>query len=194
MIIERQDFLFNWYKKMPNWLKWITFIPLSGLISAVLLIPYRLAVALFLQGIPSYVVQSIYSPIIAVYYLLAIYFLSPKANKKIYIILVALRALFLLSFIGAPILSYFGTEMVYDKTFFSEFFGEILTLLASIILYKKLDNIDYLGVKAFFKNTFYGAIFVIVAMLIDIGLEFLSQIPIIGKFFQFIRFWRHNAM
>lgn len=191
MNTQNKTFLFDWYKKLPRWGQWVLFIPLSEAISIGLWLPINLVA----QGIgPLKIITGFVHPaLVQSYFLMAVYFLVPKAEKKCLLILIIIRSLFITAFLGAPILSLLGADMEYDFVFFQEFIAEMLTLYVSILIYKKIEQLSLETTKVILQKTFYFTIFVVGSVAIYYLLNFLSTLPYIGWFFRFIQHMRETV-
>ncbi|MCK5608730.1 hypothetical protein KAR91_43030 [Candidatus Pacearchaeota archaeon] len=189
---REKEFLFSWYGKLPTWAKWLLFFPMANLIAMFLFFPIGL-LKQSATGFIHVILGLIHSPIVEIYFLLCSKYLVPNYRKKTILILIILRALFLLAFIGQPILIYLGVDMTYDAVYFAEFGAEILVLLAAIKIYKEFDNISLGGTRKLLLYTVYAYLFLMCSLLIEVTLEFLSKMPIIGGLFEYLRHLRNNV-
>lgn len=126
------------YNKLPEWLRWVLFLPISFLFSIILWFFMNSAGRYI--GAYEFVLAILHPTIVQVLFLILIFYTVPKSKLKWVIAFIVLRSLFLVFFIAQFILSLLGTEMIYDWIFFKELIGEILTLFASIVTYKELKK------------------------------------------------------
>jgi hypothetical protein len=126
------------YNKLPEWLRWVLFLPISFVFSIILWFFMNSAGRYI--GAYEFVLAILHPVIVQVLFLVLIFYTVPKSKLKWVIAFIVLRSLFLVFFIAQPILSLLGTEMIYDWIFFKELIGEVLTLFASIVTYKELKK------------------------------------------------------
>ncbi len=91
-------------------------------------------------GAYEFVLEIAHPVIVQVAFLYLIFLTVPQGKLKWVKILIIIRSLFLIFFIAQPILNYLGANIPYDWTFLKELAGEIITLIASISLFKELKN------------------------------------------------------
>jgi hypothetical protein len=88
----------------------------------------------------SFVIEILHPVVVQVLFLYLVFFTVPQGELMWVKILIMLRALFLIIFITHPVLNFMGAGLPYDMKFFEGFIGEILTLIASIWLFRELKN------------------------------------------------------
>ncbi len=133
------------YNRLPEWIRWILFLPIS-LVSSIIL--WFFILWFFLT--PSHGVIDIFSfdfvieilhPVVVQVIFLAFIFYTVPRGKLIWVkVLIVIRALILVFFVAQPVLNFMGATLPYDTVFFKDFVGEILTLIASIWLFKELKK------------------------------------------------------
>ena len=124
------------YNKLPEWLRWVLFLPISFIFSIILW--FFMDSAGRYVGAYEFVLAILHPVIVQALFLILIFYTVPKSKLKWVIAFIVLRSLFLVFFIAQPILSLLGTEMIYDWIFFKELIGEIVTLIISIGVYREL--------------------------------------------------------
>ena len=133
------------YNKLPRWLRWILFLPISLISSVALwfiilwffLTPADGSIDIFSFG---FVIEILHPVVVQVIFLALVFFTVPR-GKLIWVkALIMLRALILLFFIAQPVLNFMGADLPYDIEFLKDLIGEILTLAASIWLFRELKN------------------------------------------------------
>ena len=124
------------YNKLPEWLRWILFLPISSIFSIILW--FFMDSAAHYVGAYEFVLAILHPVIVQASFLILIFYTVPRGKLKWVIAFIVLRSLFLVFFIAQPILSLLGTEMIYDWIFFKELIGEIVTLIISIGVYREL--------------------------------------------------------
>ena len=124
------------YNKLPEWLRWILFLPISSIFSIILW--FFMDSAGRHVGAYEFVLAILHPVIVQASFLILIFYTVPRGKLKWVIAFIALRSLFIVFFIAQPILSFLGTEMIYDWIFFKELIGEIVTLIISIGVYREL--------------------------------------------------------
>jgi len=132
------DSLSQRYNKLPEWLCWVLFLPISFIFSIILW--FFMGSAARFVGAYEFVLAILHPVIVQALFLVLIFYTVPKSKLKWVIAFIVFRTLFLVIFIAQPVLSLLGTEMIYDWIFFKELIGEILTLFASIVTYKELKK------------------------------------------------------
>jgi hypothetical protein len=126
------------YNKLPEWLRWVLFLPISFIFSIILW--FFMDSAGRYVGAYEFVLAILHPVIVQALFLILIFYTVPKSKLKWVIAFIVLRSLFLVFFIAQPILSLLGTETIYDWIFFKEIIGEIVTLIISIVVYKELKK------------------------------------------------------
>lgn len=136
------------YLKLPEWFRWIICWPISSL--SAFLIWIALDSSARYIGAYEFVLAVVHPVIIQIIFLYFLFETVPRAKLGIILTGITLRSLFLLIFviqIIAMFLAYFGIikgvinpfEPV-DKIWWKEFIGEVVTIIASISLYKSLRH------------------------------------------------------
>ena len=127
--------------KIPVFLRWLFLFPIYLFFTFIVGIFIRIAV--LAVGLPSPVFHLVFPPIIAVYALHMIYHLAPAIKLKLLIAFIALRSL-LIPLLVNGFYQYQHSQGMDIVLSWSEgwdpFIGEILTLIASIWLYKYLKK------------------------------------------------------
>ncbi|MBA7587389.1 hypothetical protein ES708_29418 [subsurface metagenome] len=126
------------YNKLPEWLRWILFLPISFVFS--IIIWFFIDSAGRYVGAYEFVLAILHPVIVQASFLILIFYTVPKSKLKWVIAFIVLRSLLLVFFVAQPILSLLGTEMIYDWIFFKELIGEIVTLIISIGVYRELKK------------------------------------------------------
>ncbi|MBU4349181.1 hypothetical protein KJ599_02540 [bacterium] len=103
------------YNKLPEWLRWILFLPISFIFSIILW--FFIDSAGRRVGAYEFVLAILHPVIVQAFFLMLIFYTVPKSKLKWVIAFIVLRALFLIFFVAQPILSLLGTEMIYDWIF-----------------------------------------------------------------------------
>ena len=103
------------YNKLPEWLRWVLFLPVSFIFSIILW--FFMDSAACFVGAYEFVFAILDPVIVQVLFLILIFYTVPKDKLKWVIAFIVLRSLFLVFFIAQPILSLLGREMIYDWIF-----------------------------------------------------------------------------
>ena len=133
------------YNKWPEWVRWILFLPISFVFSVALwffilwffLTPADGSIDIFSFG---FVIEILHPVVVQVLFLALVFFTVPR-GKLIWVkTLIILRALILVFFVAQPVLNFMGADLPYDIEFLKDLVGEILTLAASIWLFRELKE------------------------------------------------------
>lgn len=124
------------YNKLPEWVRWVLFLPISA-ISSIILWFFMSSAAQYV-GAFELVLAILHPAVVQALFLALVYYTIPKGKLKFILVLIILRSLFLVFFIASPVLIFFGAEQTFDLIFFKELAGEILALISSVWLYKEL--------------------------------------------------------
>lgn len=127
------------WEKIPAFIRWILLFPIAFLIVAIAGIIIRISI--LAGGLPLPVFNLVFPPIMAVIYLFIMYILAPSIKFKLIIVLIILRSLFIPIFLVGFYFSFQGIEI--DMSWnaqWAPFIGEIITLIASIWIYKYLKE------------------------------------------------------
>lgn len=130
--------LLEWYNKLPEWLRWIIFLPISTILSVIFWL--ILDIAARDMGAFEFVLEIAHPVFFQIFFLLFVFYTVPRGKLKWVLALIIVRSLFLVVFIAQPILIFLGANLKYDWTFVKELTGEIITLIASIKLFKELKG------------------------------------------------------
>jgi len=184
--------ILKWQNKIPLWVKWILFLPISALVTTILFFPFSL-IALLL-GVPEGLIKTIYAIIWQINFLVLVFYTVPKKQIQCLLILTSLRTSFLILFIIGLVISLFDPAL--DFLDFREFVAEVLVLLGSLYLikiYKDFKPTEKEGLLTI-KYSLGFALFIIISLLIDRALTYLSNIPYIGWFFRYIKHMRDKVV
>jgi hypothetical protein len=133
-----ENLLLERYNKLPEWLRWIIFLPISGIFSVILW--FFIDIMGKNVGAFEFVLEILHPVIVQILFLTLVFYTVPHGKLKWVSILIIIRSLFLVCFIAQPILIFLGANLQYDWIFFKELAGEIITLIASIWLFKDLKH------------------------------------------------------
>lgn len=133
------------YNKWPEWVRWILFLPISFVFSVALwffilwflLTPTDGSIDIFSF---SFIIEILHPVVVQVIFLALVFFTVPRGKSTWVKTLIILRALILLFFVAQPVLNFLGADLPYDIEFFKGLVGEILTLVASIWLFRELKE------------------------------------------------------
>jgi len=122
------------FNSLPEWIRWILFLPVS-LFFSFLLGPIFYTMSHF--GGPIAFVMAILHPVaIQVLFLLMIFHTVPHGKLTWIKILIVIRSIFLIILIAGPIVFYYAGESIdYNVEFFSDLIGEFATLIVSLLLF-----------------------------------------------------------
>ena len=143
--MEEKNKILRRYNKLPEWVRWILFLPISAFFSVIL---WYFILFFFLRTTDNnldifsfdIVIEIIHPAVIQVVFLCLIFFTVPR-GKLIWVkTLIILRVLFLVLLATQPVLNFLGADLPYDIEFFKDIVGEILTLVASIWLFRELKQ------------------------------------------------------
>ncbi|MCK5014566.1 MAG: hypothetical protein KAS66_12165 [Candidatus Omnitrophica bacterium] len=123
------------WNKIPAFLRWLLLFPIYLLITCVIGLVVRITV--LTGGLPLPVFNLVFPPLMAVISLFLMYHLAPATKLKLLIALISLRALLIPLFVFGFYMHFQGADIdISWNEWWSPFIGEILTLVASIWLYK----------------------------------------------------------
>ncbi len=129
----------EYWEKLPVAIRWILLFPIYLLITVIIGIIIRISV--LTGGLPLPVFNLLFPPIMAVVSLFVMYHLAPSIKFKLIVGLISLRALFIPIFLIGFYAAMKGAEIDMSwNEWWAPFTGEILTLIASIWLYKFLKT------------------------------------------------------
>lgn len=183
--------IFKKYNELSVWLKWLIVFPVSIVGTFACVVWYRMAVALYFPGIPERVVQVLYDNFAFFVLLLFICRLIPRGKRIVIFFFFGVGVLFLVSMI--VFLSIDGKDFFMQFTWIDGFLGCCINILISWFFIKSAASWEKEYIEKRIKYIFFGGMFCLICILIDISLELLSRIPIIGGFFSFIRHLREIA-
>ena len=142
---SKKNKIFKRYNRWPEWVRWILFLPISSFFSVIL---WYFILFFFLKtngnnlDIFSFdiIIEIIHPAVVQIIFLYLIFLTVPR-GKLIWVkTLIILRALFLVLFATQPVLNFLGADLPCDIEFFKDIAGEILTLVASIWLFRELKQ------------------------------------------------------
>lgn len=123
------------WNKIPVVLRWLLLFPIYLLITCVIGLVVRITV--LAGGLPLPVFNLVFPPLMAVISLFIMYHLAPAIKLKLLIAFISLRALLIPLFVFGFYMHFQGADIdISWNEWWSPFIGEILTLVASIWLYK----------------------------------------------------------
>ena len=136
-----ENSLIDRYNKLPEWLRWILFLPISSIFSVILwfFIDFVVRTAETYE-IYQFVLDVLHPVLVQILFLILVFYTIPRGELRSVKILIVLRSLILMLFIASSIFVFLGVELTFDLIFFKEFAGEILTLLASLLLFRELKR------------------------------------------------------
>lgn len=127
------------WEKIPVFIRWLLLFPIYLLITVIIGIVIRITV--LTGGLPLPVFNLVFPPIMAVVSLFIMYHIAPAIKLKLLIVLIALRALLIPLFVFGFYMNFQGADIdISWNEWWSPFIGEILTLIASIWLYKYIKG------------------------------------------------------
>ncbi len=137
------------FNSLPEWIRWILFLPISLFFSS-LLGPIFYIISY--MGDPVAFIMTILHPaVIQLLFLLMIFHTVPRRKLTWIKVLIGIRSIFLIFLIAGPLaLYYMGETIDYDMEFFGDLIGELMTLIVSLLLLirlKKTVNNNYLVEK-----------------------------------------------
>lgn len=136
-----ENSLIDRYNKLPEWLRWILFLPISSIFSVIL----WFFIDFVARGAGTYevyefVLDVLHPVLVQILFLILVFYTIPRGKLRSVKILIVLRSLILILFIASPIFVLLGIELTFDLIFFKELIGEIITLFASLLLFKELKK------------------------------------------------------
>ncbi len=134
----------DWYNKLPEWLRWVLFLPASSLFSVVAGWFLLLTVANYLGGW-GIRLQVMYPAVLQALFLVGICATVPRAKKLVVTILIVLRSVFLLLFITITAIVMLGifpdiVEEMDWQNWWAPFIGEIIVFGVSIGFYRMISE------------------------------------------------------
>lgn len=131
--------LLEFWGKIPVALRWILLFPTYLFITCI--IGFFVRITILDDGFPMPVFNLIFPPIMAVISLFILYHIAPAIKLILLVILITLRAFLIPLFVFGFYMHFqdVGIDISWDK-WWSPFIGEILTLIASIWIYKYIKE------------------------------------------------------
>lgn len=149
--MESENLLLIKYNKLPEWLRWILFLPIS-LISSIIIwfvINSSAGYAAFGDAGTGVIGEILHPVIVQALFLWFVFATVPRWKIKWVKFLIIIRSLLLVGLIMSPILLFLCMKLQididtshppYDWGFFRMLTGEIITLLISIEIFEILKN------------------------------------------------------
>lgn len=127
------------YDALPEWLRWIICWPMSLVIAVA--VWWLVATGALSAGAYAFIIRLSHPVVVQVSFLVAIYYTVPRAKLGIVLTFIILRTFFLVFFLVFTPLLLFGVlpqeEVPMNwEDWWGPFLGEVLTLAASVSIYK----------------------------------------------------------
>ncbi len=127
------------FSQLPEWLRWILFLPVSLLFS--FLIGPIFYIISYMDGPVVFVMAILHPAIIQLLFLLMIFHTVPRGKLTWIKVLIGIRSIFLIVLIVGPLALYYMGEIIdYNTEFFSGLIGESMTLIISLLLFIRLKK------------------------------------------------------
>jgi hypothetical protein len=134
------------FNALPEWIRWILFLPVS-LFFSFLLGPVFYIIS-YMGGFIAFIMNILHPVAIQILFLLMIFHTVPRGKLTWIKALIGIQLIFLIILIIGPLMLYYMGEIIdYNMEFFGDLIGELMTLIVSLLLFirlKKTVNNNYL--------------------------------------------------
>ena len=146
---ECEDKSIAWFTGLPEWLRWLLFLPVSIVLTTIVALLVKFAMSSWETGGWDILDALIFPAVIYSIFLMAIYFTVPRAKKIFLAVFIVVRSVLLLLFISLTLIGLLDLlpELELSREFtwwdwWAPFIGEVIVLFASLGVWFHLKDLE----------------------------------------------------